>query len=410
MNLSSPILRNRKKSVDSQEESTIIVSMNASKKKRIVIGLTGNIATGKSVVRLMLEHLGAYSIDADKLAHKLYSKKAPAFKPIVDYFGKWIINDSGEIDRKKLGQIVFNNPEDLLKLEEFVHPYVLEAIQYLIEKSNKKLIVIEAVKIFDSPLKNYCDKVWVTTTSRENQFSRLIKNRHMTAVDAQTRIDMQGSPQENIKKADFVINTNGTIEKTWKQVQTGWDELVGDEDLTLEEIITFTPETKDKKQHSISLLRAKPSHAQEIANFINKHKKDDILSATDIMISFGEKAYFIMKDEDNIVGIAGWQIENLVVKVDNVIFAEGYALEESLRKMFNKIERSAEELNAEVAIVLIPKTLSNYNTMLTALSYEETTLKNIRVKAWKDIISTTETTGQILWVKALRRERILRPF
>ena len=85
---------------------------------KIVIGLTGNIATGKSVVRKMLEHLGAYGIDADSLAHRAIAKGAPGYQPVIDTFGRWILDAQGQIDRAKLGKLVFSDPEALKSLEK----------------------------------------------------------------------------------------------------------------------------------------------------------------------------------------------------------------------------------------------------------------------------------------------------
>src|SRR5690606_39488681 len=91
---------------------------------KFVIGLTGNIATGKSVVRRMLEHLGAYTIDADALTHRVYAKGAPGYQPVIDKFGKWLLNKDNEIDRKKLGNLVFSDAEAMSQLEDIVDPYV----------------------------------------------------------------------------------------------------------------------------------------------------------------------------------------------------------------------------------------------------------------------------------------------
>src|SRR5512147_1107703 len=89
---------------------------------KYVIGLTGNIATGKSVVRKMLEHLGAYGIDADALGHRAIALGSPGYRPVVDTFGKWILTPDGQVDRGRLGRIVFADPEALARLESIVHP------------------------------------------------------------------------------------------------------------------------------------------------------------------------------------------------------------------------------------------------------------------------------------------------
>ena len=104
--------------------------------EKYVIGLTGNIATGKSVVRKMLEHLGAYGIDADALSHRATAKGAPGYQPVIDTFGKWLVKPDGEIDRVKLGHLVFNDPEALKHLEDIIHPLVSQAVDVLIKRSN----------------------------------------------------------------------------------------------------------------------------------------------------------------------------------------------------------------------------------------------------------------------------------
>ena len=105
---------------------------------KYVIGLTGNIATGKSVVRKMLEHLGAYSIDADALSHRAIAKGAPGYQKVIVTFGKWIVAGDGEIDRAKLGRLVFNDPEALLQLEVIVHPLVEQAVDLMIKRAGQR--------------------------------------------------------------------------------------------------------------------------------------------------------------------------------------------------------------------------------------------------------------------------------
>src|SRR5512140_782894 len=114
---------------------------------KYVIGLTGNIATGKSVVRKMLEHLGAYGIDADSLSHRATAKGAPGYLPTLDAFGKWILGADGEIDRIKLGRLVFNDAEAMTRLEDIIHPLVSQAIDVMVKRSNQRVIVIEAIKL-----------------------------------------------------------------------------------------------------------------------------------------------------------------------------------------------------------------------------------------------------------------------
>src|SRR5512138_1882358 len=111
---------------------------------KFVIGLTGNIGTGKSVVRKMLEHLGAYGIDADALSNRAIVKGAPGYKAVIDLFGRWILGPDEQIDRAKLGRLVFSDPDALSNLEAVIHPFVRQAIDILVRRSPQSVIVIEA--------------------------------------------------------------------------------------------------------------------------------------------------------------------------------------------------------------------------------------------------------------------------
>ena len=141
--------------------------------EKFIIGLTGNIAAGKSVVKKMLENLGAQTIDADEVAHSAMKKNAPAYKTIITKFGVDILNSNDEIDRTKLGKIVFEDPEKLKQLESILHPLVRQAVKYLINRSSKKVAVVEAIKLLESPLKEQCDSIWVVTSDEEIQINQV---------------------------------------------------------------------------------------------------------------------------------------------------------------------------------------------------------------------------------------------
>lgn len=192
---------------------------------KYVIGLTGNIATGKSVVRRMLEHLGAYGIDADALAHRTIARGAPGYQAVVEQFGKWIINSDGEIDRARLGRVVFTDPQALANLEAIVHPLVDQAIDFLVKRATQPVIVIEAIKLIEANLSQKCDSVWVSYAPKEVQLARLTKRRRMPRSEAIQRIEAQPPQEEKVKAARVVINNVGSIEDTWKQVVAGWKKM-----------------------------------------------------------------------------------------------------------------------------------------------------------------------------------------
>ena len=189
---------------------------------KYVIGLTGNIATGKSVVRRMLEHLGAYTIDADALSHRVITKGAPGYQPVLETFGTWLLDKDGQINRSKLGRLVFADPETLKQLEGIVHPYVRQAIDILTRRAGQSVIVIEAIKLLESGLSTQCDAVWVTDAPQEVQVERLVRKRGMSREDALQRIRSQSAQKEKIDAADVVITNTGSYEDLWKQVSETW--------------------------------------------------------------------------------------------------------------------------------------------------------------------------------------------
>ncbi len=186
--------------------------------EKYVIGLTGNIATGKSVVRKMLEHLGAYGIDADSLSHRAVSRGAPGYQPVVDAFGRWILNPDGEIDRIKLGKLAFNDVEAMARLEDIVHPLVSQAIDMMIKRATQRVIVIEAIKLLESDLRNVCDSFWVVNAPEAVQMDRLMEKRGMNPDDAAQRLHSQSSQKQKLSAANVIIQNTGTFEETWKNV------------------------------------------------------------------------------------------------------------------------------------------------------------------------------------------------
>jgi len=171
-----------------------------------IIGVTGNIATGKSVLRQMLVNSRALGIDADELAHRMIYPQGPAFKTVVNTFGESILSEDGSISHNKLGQIVFNDPDALLELEKLVHPYVIETINERANQSHCPLVVIEAIKLLEAGLGDICDEVWVSHASYELQLERLLRIRNMTQREAKRRIESQPPQTEKVARADVVIN------------------------------------------------------------------------------------------------------------------------------------------------------------------------------------------------------------
>ena len=189
----------------------------------LVIGLTGNIATGKSTVLDYLSRLGAYIIDADKLAHQSLTPEGPAYHAVVAEFGSAILNPDRTINRKALGRIVFTNADLLNKLEQIVHPAVFVMTLKLVETAPSSVIVLEAVKLLEAgPMFSQCDEVWVVTARPEVQLRRLMENRGMDETTARQRMGMQSPQAAKINQANRVIDNSGTLDELYAQLDEVW--------------------------------------------------------------------------------------------------------------------------------------------------------------------------------------------
>jgi dephospho-CoA kinase len=370
---------------------------------KYVIGLTGNIATGKSVVRKMLEHLGAYGIDADALGHRAFARGAPGYKPVYDTFGQWVMGPDGQVDRSKLARIVFADPDALAKLEAIIHPLVTDAVDILIRRSKHRINVVEAIKLLESPLGGSCDSLWTTYAPPHIQMSRLMKKRGMSEEVARLRIKSQPSQEDKIAAADVVILNDGSFEDTWWQVNAAWLEKI---DIS---VMEPTPPVSVKRGE-LTAERARPPQAAEIANFINQHgdnRRD--LNSDDIMAAFGEKAFLFLRMDDRPVGLAGWQVENLVARTDEVYLNSDVSLKKGMQILLEEIETTSRDLLCEASLLFLPPHLSQQMDVWQTLGYERRTVQSLGVRAWQEAALETISTGETLFFKQLRKDRVLRP-
>ncbi|MBK9923722.1 MAG: dephospho-CoA kinase [Anaerolineales bacterium] len=375
---------------------------------KTVIGLTGNIATGKSVVRRMLEHLGAYTIDADALSHRVISKGAPGYQPVLDRFGTWLLDKDGQIDRTKLGRLVFADGQALAQLEDIVHPYVSQAIELLAKRSTQNVIVIEAIKLLESELRSKCDTVWVTDADQKVQIERLVSKRGMTQDDAMQRIHSQSAQKEKLASAKVVIHNNGSFEELWKQVNEAWKQIVPSaeaEPATL--IISKKPATGPE---TFSLQRGKPRDSQKIADLITRLSKGKrTMNRDEVMEAFGEKAFLLLQLGDELVGIAGWQVENLVARTLDLYLDSKATADKALPLLLGEVERASGELQCEASLVFPPMELVGFDSVWKQVGYERRTPESLDVQAWTDAAIESMPKGSALFFKQLRTDRVLRP-
>lgn len=369
---------------------------------KYAIGLTGNIATGKSVVRKMLEHLGAYGIDADVLSHRAIMKGSPGFQPVIDTFGQWVLGPNGEIDRTKLGELAFKSPDAMMRLETIIHPLVRQALDVLVRKTGNRIVVIEAIKLLESDMHQLCDQVWVTMSSTDLQLERLMDKRNMTRREAEDRINAQLPATAKLTKADVVIENNGSFEKTWKQVYDAWQLITQKEP-------SFEP-APSKSYGKLDVRRATPESAEQIAAYMSQHSRSKrMMTKDDIMAAFGEKAYMLLLSDEEIIGLLGWQVENLITRVDDVMLNEGLALQNGLEALMSFVEDSSKELQSEAALLFLPPSLAQHENLWGSLGYQARTVKDLQVKAWQNAVMESMPPGTVLLFKQLRKDRVLRP-
>ena len=191
---------------------------------KIVIGLTGNIATGKSTVMALAAEHGAETIDADKVAHQVL--RSPLVKHDIGLlFGAGVFTAEGDIDRPTLGKIVFSDPQRMRELEGITHPAIRREIGRKVRQSEAAIIIIEAIKLLEGPLKDHCQQIWVTVCSAETQIKRLITYRNASPTEAQQRVSAQSPQADKIAQADIVINTDSSLVETVQQFEAAWEKL-----------------------------------------------------------------------------------------------------------------------------------------------------------------------------------------
>lgn len=195
-------------------------------RRPLLIGLTGNISTGKSTVARMLAEMGAEVIDADRVAHEVMRAGTPAHACIVEAFGPQVLAPGGEIDRARLGAIVFADPGSLARLESIVHPATLAVIDHRITATAAQVVVVEAIKLIEAGMADACASVWVTTCRQEQQVARIVQGRGSSQAEAEQRVRAQPPQGEKIARADVVVDTSGSLAWTRAQVQAAWDRVV----------------------------------------------------------------------------------------------------------------------------------------------------------------------------------------
>jgi len=404
---------------------------------KYVIGLTGNIGVGKSVVRQMLQHCGAYTIDADQLAHQVLLPGAPAYKPVIDTFGKFIVAADGKIDRAKLGKLVFGDAEALKKLEAITHPVIRQGINALISRSQQRVVVIEAIKLLEGELAEAVDAIWVVDAKPQTQYKRLIEKRKLSEEEAKQRMLAQGRQDEKLKRAQVVINNDGSVEDTWKQVQAHWNDIrakltqaqqgsapakpapqakpaaapapAAPDSVEAKDTLSSEAHTVDVS--GVTVKRGTPSNAQAIADFMSAVSGQKV-ERMDIMLAFGQKSFLIAQDQGGkLLAVLGWTVENLVTRMDDFFIAPSANPAATVQALIVAVEAASKELQSEVGFLFLPTSSStSVQSSFNQGGYANIKLEEIKIPAWREAVDEVVRARPtlVLW-KQLRKDRVLQP-
>ena len=191
----------------------------------LVIGLTGSIGTGKSEVARLLESMGAVVINADQVGHEAYTPNTESWREVVEAFGKDILQPTGEIDRRKLGTIVFSDPQQLAKLNGIMHPRMAGMVGERIEKlrtQGTEVVVVEAALLFEAKWDYLVDEVWTTDAPVETVIQRLQDRNGLQEEEVRKRIDSQMDREERLQRSHLILDNSGDVAQLEQTVNSLW--------------------------------------------------------------------------------------------------------------------------------------------------------------------------------------------
>ncbi len=195
----------------------------------LVLGLTGSIGTGKSNVTRVLRELGAEVIDADQVGHEAYIPHTESWNEVVDAFGRDILQPDGEIDRRKLGAIVFADAGQMTKLNGIMHPRMAAMVAEKIGQMRSQgvqVVVVEAALMFEAGWETLVDEVWATASPLETVFQRLMSRNGLDEAEVRKRIGSQMDIQERLDRADVVVENSGAVADLEATVRSLWESIV----------------------------------------------------------------------------------------------------------------------------------------------------------------------------------------
>lgn len=195
-----------------------------------IIGLTGGIASGKSTVSKVFREMGTIILDADQIARQVVLPSQPAWEDIVELFGPQVLNPDQSLNREKIGDIVFSNPDCLKELNRITHPrimqYYKDALRQISMEKPEAIVMLEVPLLYETNMDRLCEQVIVVWVDRETQIKRLMEREKLSQEDAIKRIDSQMPLDEKARRADIVIDNRGSLVETKEKATIYYNEIL----------------------------------------------------------------------------------------------------------------------------------------------------------------------------------------
>jgi dephospho-CoA kinase len=431
---------------------------------KTIVGLTGNIATGKSAVMRMAEEQGALALDADKIVHELLQGDPEVRSAIVSRFGEGVCNADGRINRAALAAIVFRDAAALRKLEQVTHPAVRREIKERIDASDANVVFIEAIKLLEGDLAAECDQIWVTRAPQRQQIERLIVCRGLDWETAAMRINAQPPQEEKVSRADVVIDTDASISDTRSQFEVAWERLGiapqvdGGRQAAARPAAKAAPQPAARAKEAtsgkqaperlgsskagelrrrlqqkragdtqpaaapeapppapaptdpVTVRRARPSDIPSILLLIQRATGGTLkMKRSDLLMALGERSYFIGQEGSEVTTVLGWNSENLVARIDQIFVHPPEAAPVTAVAALTEIEASADKLICEAVMAFLAYDAAEViRQVFLDQGYTAADVGRLP-RAWKSAAEESQPDGTYVMLKVLRETRITEP-
>ena len=325
-----------------------------------VIGISGSIGSGKSLICHLLAMRGIMPLDADELTHFLLAKGKAGYQQVVQNFGEPYLDDSGNVDRAQLGKNVFDNPHLLQKLESMLHPLISRTVRAILQQSTSPLITLEAIKLYSSDLSQLCDSRWFVTATQAAQKERLKKTRGMDEKAIAERLHQQQFPKE--MPIEHYIENSCRLDDVLKQIEIIWGDMRREAD-GFEQVIDHLAATASMSVLSIDSLEAMDVEIQStLAEYLPPYQfVDDVDFAQRVILS-----RTFLSPLNNSSDMLVWQFDHFNTRVR---FLKTEENDENLRNGLEKLEQQTSMWGGNCIMVELDAHSLQFKNELRSMGY-----------------------------------------